>query len=205
MLRAASSWSRERPRFFPSPTKTSLSPPLGTNYPSEVMRQGVLLVVFAVAAAGFAVGSVGAPNRGISQRAIGGASLGLTRAGYVHRFGKPSFTTRFGGGMTRLVYADREVAIYLSRKGRGIAVLTSAKEYRTPAGVGPCSTIAALKKAYPGRLTVTRRAGHVVAYRLRRLLFAAPGGKVGAVMLANSAFPSSVAVNAGQCGGGEED
>jgi hypothetical protein len=169
------------------------------------MRQGVFLVVFAVVAAGFAVGSVGAPNREISQRAIGGAGLGLTGAGYVHRFGKPSFTTRFGGGMTRLVYADRKVAIYLSRKGRGIAVLTSAKEYRTAAGVGPCSTIAALKKAYPGRLTVKRRAGHVVAYRLRRLLFAAPGGKVGAVMLANSAFPSSVAVNAGQCGGGEED
>lgn len=162
-------------------------------------------MVFAVLAAGLAVGSAGAPDNRISQRAIGGAGLGLTRAGYIHRFGQPSFTTRFGHGMTRLVYANRELAIYLSRTGRGIAVLTSAKEYRTPAGVGPCSTIAALKKAYPGgRLTVKRRARHVVAYRLRRLLFAAPGGKVGAVMLANSAFPSSVAVNAGQCGGGEE-
>ncbi len=156
-------------------------------------------------AAGLAVSSAGAPGHRINQRAIGQAGLGLTRAGYIHRFGKPSITTRFGRGMTRLVYADREVAIYLSRRGRGIAVLTLAREYRTPAGIGPCSTIAALKKAYPGgRLTVKRRAHHVVAYRLRRLLFAAPGGKVGAVMLANSAFPLSVAVNAGQCGGGEE-
>jgi hypothetical protein len=169
-----------------------------------LVRQGILIVVFAVVASGLAAGSAGAPNHRISQRAIGGVGLGLTRAGYIHRFGKPSFTTRFGGGMTRLVYADRELAIYLSRRGRGIAVLTSAKEYRTLAGVGPCSTISALKKAYPGRLTVTRRARVVVAYRLRRLLFAAPSGKIGAVMLAAGAFPSSVAVNAGQCGGGEE-
>jgi hypothetical protein len=168
------------------------------------MRQGALIVGVAVVASVLAGGSAGAPNHGISQRAIGGAGLGLTRAGYIHRFGKPSFTTRFGSGMTRLAYADRELAIYLSRKGRGIAVLTSAREYRTLAGVGPCSTISALKKAYPGRLAVTKRARVVVAYRLGRLLFAAPSGKVGAVMLADAAFPSSVAVNAGQCGGGEE-
>jgi hypothetical protein len=153
---------------------------------------------------GLATVSSGASARPISQRAIGGVGLGLPRAGYVHRLGKPTFTTRFGHGMTRIVYVDRELAVYLSRRGRGVSVITSAEKYRTPTGIGPCSTIRALKKAYRGRLRPTRRGGHVVAYRLGRLLFATPSGKVTAVMLARSGFPASVAVNAGQCGGGDE-
>jgi hypothetical protein len=168
------------------------------------MHRGVLLLVMAVMAGGPAASSATTPGHRITQTAIGGAELGRSRDGYTRMFGRPSFTTRFGHGMTRLVYADRKLAIYLSPNGRGVAVLTSAKEYRTPAGVGPCSTVIALKKAYRERLTVKRRAGHIVAYRLRGLLFAAPSGKVGAVMLANSAFPASVAVDAGQCGAGEE-
>jgi len=163
-------------------------------------------MVLAIAAATAAVGaasSSGAPAHQISQRSIGSVPLGLTRAGYLHELGKATFTTRFGHGLTRLAYADRGLAIYLSRKGRGLAVLTSEDEYRTAAAVGPCSTVAALRRAYGVRLKPVRRGSRVVAYRLRRLVFAAPSGKVAAVMLSGSGFPVSVAVNAGPCGGGE--
>ena len=170
----------------------------------SVVRQAASILALCALAATLAGTLGGASDHRVTQKVIGGAKLGLPRSAYIRAFGKPSFTSRFGHGLKRMVYANRELAVYLSRRGRGIAVLTSAKEYRTHAGVGPCSKIRALKKAYRGRLVAKRRAGHIVAYRLRRLLFVAQAGQVGAVMLSNSAFPASVAVNAGQCGGGEE-
>lgn len=169
------------------------------------MRRALLPVIFAVAFGGFAAASASAPGSRITQSEIGGVRLGLARKQYVHLLGRPSFTTRFGHGVVRLAFADKKLAVYLSRSGRGVAILTSAERYRTAKGVGPCSAVPALTRAYKGRLVTTRRAGHAVAYRLNHLVFASPSGKVGAVMLAGRGFPVSVAVNAGQCGGGEED
>lgn len=162
-------------------------------------------VIFGILFAGFATASASIPPGKITQTHIGKARLGLTRAQYTHLFGRPSFATRYGQGMVRLVFANKELAVYLSSKGKGVAVLTSAEEYRTTKRVGPCSTVAALKRAYKGRLVKTMRAGRAVAYRLNRLVFAAPAGKVGAVMLAGRGFSVTEAVNAGQCGGGEEE
>jgi hypothetical protein len=170
-----------------------------------IVRQGVLVLLLATITGTLAADSAGVLDRHISQRAIGGATLGMKRSGYVYKFGKPSFTTRFGNSMTRIVFNNSEFAIYLSRKGRGVAVITSAEEYRTRARVGPCSTVSALKKAYGHRLKAKRRAGRLVGFRLGRLLFTVQSTRVGAVMLANSAFPASVAVNHGQCGSGDED
>jgi hypothetical protein len=170
-----------------------------------VVRRALLPVILAIPLAGFATASASIPPGKITQTQIGKAPLGLTRAQYTHLFGKPAYVTRYGHGMVRLVFANKELAVYLSAKGKGIAVLTSAEEYRTAKRVGPCSPVATLKRAYKGRLVKMRRAGHTVAYRLNRLVFAAPAGKVGAVMLAGRSFSVTVAVNAGQCGGGEED
>jgi hypothetical protein len=161
--------------------------------------------MLAVAFSGFATASASAPQTRITQDRIGGARLGLTRKQYAHLLGRPTFMTRYGHGLVRLVFAKQELAVYLSRSGRGVAILTSADEYRTVRRVGPCSSVSALRRAYKGRLVVKRRAGHAVAYRLDRLVFASPSGKVGAVMLAGRGFSVSVAVNAGQCGSGEED
>lgn len=169
-----------------------------------MVRRAVLPVILAVAIGGFAAVSASAPGTRITQAQIGGARLGLARTQYTRLLGRPSFTTRYGHGVVRLAFVNQKLAVYLSRSGRGIAVLTSAKRYRTAKGVGPCSALPALTRAYKGRLVTTRRAGHAVAYRLNHLVFAAPSGKVGAVMLAGRGFPVSVAVNAGQCGGGEE-
>jgi hypothetical protein len=169
------------------------------------VRTGVFVLGIAAAASAVVVGSSsGATARQINQRSIGNVPLGLTRTAYLHKLGKATFTTHFGNGLMRLAYDHRGLAIYLSQRGRGLAVITSSDDYRTRAAVGPCSTVRALKRAYGPRLKPIRRGGHVVAYRLQRLLFAAPSGKVGAVMLANSTFPASIAVNGGQCGGGEE-
>jgi len=170
-----------------------------------VVRRALLAVILVVLFAGFATASASISPGKITQTHIGKAPLGLTRAQYTHRFGKPSFVTRYSHGMVRLVFANKELAVYLSSRGKGVAVLTSAEEYRTTKHVGPCSTVTALKRAYKGRLVKTRRGGRVVAYRLNRLVFAAPGGKVGAVMLAGRGFSASEAINAGQCGGGEEE
>lgn len=170
-----------------------------------MVRRVVLPALCAIVFAGFAAASASAPGGKITQNAIGGIKLGQTRAQYVHRLGRPSFTTRYSHGLVRLFFEGKELAVYLSRKGKGVAILTSAEEYRTTRHVGPCSTLAALRHAYKGRLIKTHRAGRPVAYRLKRLVFAAPTGAVGAVMLAGRGFSVNIAVNAGQCGGGEED
>jgi hypothetical protein len=193
-----------RPRFCRSGPELDWSR-LEARLKLGVVRRALLPVILAVLFAGFATASASIPPGKITQTHIGKAPLGLTRAQYTHLFGKPAYVTRYGHGMVRLVFANKELAVYLSAKGKGIAVLTSAEEYRTAKRVGPCSTVAALRRAYKGRLVKMRRAGHIVAYRLNRLVFAAPAGKVGAVMLAGRGFSVTVAVNAGQCGGGEED
>jgi hypothetical protein len=168
------------------------------------MRLVFLPVVLAIAFGGFAAASASAPGTRITQSSIGGVKLGLTRKQYTRLLGRPSFTTRFGHSLVRLAFEHKKLAVYVSRSGRGVAVLTSEERYRTAKGVGPCSAVPALRRAYKGLVT-TRRAGHTVAYRLKNLVFASPSGKVGAVMLARRGFPVGVAVNAGQCGGGEEE
>ena len=81
------------------------------------MRTGFFVLGMAAATAAVVVGSSsGAADRQINQRSIGNVPLGLTRTGYVHRLGKATFTTRFGHGLTRLAYADRGLAIYLSAR-----------------------------------------------------------------------------------------
>jgi hypothetical protein len=163
------------------------------------------LLVLAAAVGMFAAQSSGSSSAShrIDQRAVGSAPLGLRRAAYVRRLGRVSYTTRLPGGLRRLTFGRREIDVYLSRTGRGVAILTSEEEYRTKAGVGPCSSLRSLKRAYRRRLAVKRQARSIVAYRLGRLVFAVPAHRVGVVMLASPQFPVTIAVNAGQCGVGE--
>ena len=146
-----------------------------------------------------AAGTAAAPAYQITNRDVGGVRLGATRAQYVRALGRPSYAHRLGDGLTRLAFAKRELFVYLAH-GRGVAVLTSAEEYRTAKKIGPCSTKRALVRAYGGRLQPYRRSGRVVAYRIRNLVFAVPSGRVGAVLLANRHTGAQLAVNASQCG-----
>jgi hypothetical protein len=140
----------------------------------------------------------------IGQRSIGPARLGLERRSYAQIFGRASSTTRFANRLTRLAFDNGNLVVYLSRAGRGVALLASGTEYRTAAGVTPCSRVRKLKRVYGRRLVVQRRHGHVVAYKLGRLTFVTASGKVGSIMLAKRRFPLAIAVNAAHCGDGEK-
>jgi hypothetical protein len=172
------------------------------------MRSLAALVVI-VTCAGLPV-AIGArePNRAITATSIGGASLGLTRSGYVRLLGRVSFTTRFPGGVTRLVFEQGALHVYLaSPNGRGIGILTQSKDFKTRRGVGPCSSSSTLRSVYGARLRPYRvpGMGHLVAYALGRLIFSVPGEKVGAVLLASRALPISTIVNVAPCGAGDEE
>jgi hypothetical protein len=174
------------------------------------MRSLAVLVVTVIAAGLPVAAGAREPNRIITATSIGGAPLGLTRSGYVRLLGRVSFTTRFAGGVTRLVFEQGSLHVYLaSPKGRGIGILTQSADFKTQRGVGPCSSTSTLRRVYGARLRPYRvsRLGHLdpVAYRLGQLIFSVPGEKVGAVLLASRALPISTIVNVPPCGAGEED
>jgi hypothetical protein len=80
-------------------------------------------------------------------------------------------------------------------------VTTWNRQLRADMGVGPCSTVAALKHAYAGRLAPFREGGRVVAYRLGNLIFTVEGGRrVGVVALGRGTQAVYVALNATGCG-----
>jgi hypothetical protein len=162
-----------------------------------------LTLAVTVSAAGFAATT----SHRIGPSSIAGARVGLGEAAYVGVLGQPNYTTQYAGGLTRLSFRNGKVQVYLaSPRGKGLAVLTAGDDYKTDQGIGPCSTLTALKRAY-GRKLVPIRLGRgrpVVAYRLGSLLFATPSLRIALVALATSRFPVSIAVNAPACGAGEE-
>jgi hypothetical protein len=169
----------------------------------KLVLRGVSITVLAALALGVGAVSAGTSNHRISQRAVGAATLAASKSKYRRIFGRPLSTTRFANGLTRLMFEDGELAVYLSSKGRGVAVQVSASEYKTAVRVGPCSTVPALRHAYGRRLVAQRRRGQIVAYRLKRLVFVTADQRIGSIMLAKRGFPVTIAVNAGQCGVGE--
>lgn len=86
---------------------------------------------------------------GISQTAIAGTRLGQGAAYYTHLLGPSRKSTLDGPGYPYLSFQQPEMAAYFPAKGTGAIVITTwNKHYRTSKGIGPCSTIAAMKKAY---------------------------------------------------------
>jgi hypothetical protein len=154
-------------------------------------------------------GALGAGPRLIGEDgAIGGARLGETKAEYARAFGALQFMTRLPKRVTRLTFEGGEVHVFISSAtGRGVGILISAKEYRTARGIGPCSPVASLLATYRNRLSPYRvRPGNrIAAYRMGSLMFVVTGDKVGSVVLASSRVPPSIALNAAQCGVGEEE
>jgi serine/threonine protein kinase len=86
---------------------------------------------------------------GISQTAIAGTKLGNGAAYYTHLLGPFRKSTLDGPGYPYLTFQQPEMAVYFPTEGTGAIVITTwNKHYRTSKGIGPCSTIAAMKKAY---------------------------------------------------------
>jgi hypothetical protein len=90
----------------------------------------------------------------ISQTAIDGAKLGLSAAAYKKRFGGYREAVVAGPNYPTLAFQQPELAVYFSAKNRPAIIITTWNpHYVTGKGIGPCSTLAAMKKAYGRQVT----------------------------------------------------
>jgi hypothetical protein len=155
-------------------------------------RHRLLLVVAGIAAIAAAAALVGVlatrdgspPASGaaaITPTSIAGATLGLEAEDYKALFGvgwreevlqEPNYPS--------LRYFRRGLAVYFERPGGpAVEITTSNKDFTTAAGIGPCSSIADLKRAYGNALKPVPNStidGKVYAYVVgNHLIFGANG------------------------------
>jgi hypothetical protein len=116
---------------------------------------GVALV--AVAALGASIGIVltrdtnevreGPPA--ITQTSIAGATLGHMPSYYRKLFGGSQPRELSEPGYPSLAFHGPEVAVYFPVEGQAAHIMTTwNRDYRTAAGIGPCSTVEEMKDAY---------------------------------------------------------
>jgi hypothetical protein len=130
-------------------------------------RPSVLALAAVAAFGAFAVpvalAATAAAN--ITATSIAGAKLGLGKVAYKKLLGAPvRFQAALGGDMgeggfqqpsdyTRLVFTKRKMDVYFQGGvDHAIMITTWNRSYRSAEGVGPCSTLAQVKKAYGKRL-----------------------------------------------------
>jgi hypothetical protein len=132
---------------------------------------------------------------------IAGIELGMTHAKVRAVFGKLVRADRLESGYDRLVSGTRKVEVYFRKGAKGaVAVTTWNRQLRTAEQIGPCSTVAALKRAYGKKLVPFRQGRKLVAYRLANLIFTVEGGKrIGVVALGRGDAEAYVALNAPAC------
>ncbi len=151
-------------------------------------RRFLALAILALAAAVAIVvgvlatgGSHSRPTVWITPNSIGGAKLGQKIGYYEQLLGvgwrKDVFTVT---GYPVLIHNFRKMSVYFNPSThKALEITTWNKAYKTDKGVGPCSSIAALKKAYGPALKPSKPntvKGQVYAYTVGDLIFAA-GGK----------------------------
>jgi hypothetical protein len=165
-----------------------------------VGRLAVLALSLALALA--ILGGASASTFLITQTSMGGAPLGKSRAFYRAAFPPPVFRESLEGGLDRLTFGSLSLQAYFRRSGAGaIGLLTWNRRFHTAAGIGPCSPLTALRRAYGRQLKPFRLGGRVAAYRLGRLIFTVGAtGKVGVVQLSTRALSLFTALNALRCG-----
>ena len=85
----------------------------------------------------------------ISQTAIAGMQLGQLAAFYKTRLGGYRQSTIAGPGYMMLAFQQPRVAVYFPSPGHGAIIITTwNRDYHTDKGIGPCSTVAQMLKAY---------------------------------------------------------
>lgn len=133
------------------------------------MRIPVAPVIAVMTAASFAVGAgvASAQVNVIAPTSINGVGTGKGPAAYRSAFGR-SRTDRLEGNITRLVFNGKQTEVYFSR-GRGTAIVTGNSAFRTASGVGPCSTYAELKAAFPHVTRISGTGG--IGWKAGRLWF----------------------------------
>ena len=168
------------------------------------MRKSILSGTVAAALTASALAGAAAPPA-ITSTSIAGATRGLTVAAYKRLLGGPNrlevakkgSLTGFQDpeGWTRLVFPQRKLQVYFDGRPRSVLVTTWNKEYKTAVGIGPCSTVAQLKRAYGSRIRPSKfntQHGKVYVYTMGDLLFAAADlTQVTAVGLYDSKAPDA--------------
>ena len=103
-----------------------------------------------------------APNV-IDATSINGATTDQTRAKYRAAFGTAR-TDQLEGGITRMVFDGSKTEVYLGKNKRGKVIVTGNSAYKTASGVGPCSSAADLKAAFPGLKAIPGTQGRAYKY-----------------------------------------
>jgi serine/threonine-protein kinase len=120
------------------------------------------------------------PPVSITQTSIAGAPLGLKMADYKRLLGVPWRQDVFATmGVPVLIQNNKKVSVYFNPSTHKAAEITTwNKAYTTDRGIGPCSSVAALKKAYGPELKPSPPntiKGLVFAYTVGDLIFGANG------------------------------
>jgi hypothetical protein len=138
---------------------------------------------------------------GITPNSIVGIKLGITQARATALLAKPTRLDRLEEGYLRLVSGKQKAEVYFKKGALGVVTVTTwSKVLRTDKQIGPCSSIAALMRAYGAKLKPFRQGSRIVAYRLGNLIFTAEGGsRVGVVGLGRDVASVYVALNAPEC------
>ena len=158
----------------------------------------VLVAVVVLGATSFAAAQ---PPPGITSSSIAGIRLGMTRAQATARMTRPVRFDRLEDGYRGSSRRGRRSRATSARApGASLSSRPGAAGCKTADQIGPCSTVAALKRAYGSRLVPFRQGGRIMAYRLGRLIFTVEGGKrVGVVGLGLGTQAVYVALNATEC------
>ena len=137
----------------------------------------------------------------ITQSYVAGIHLGASRAQGRALMTKPVRLDRLEDGYLRFVSPSEKLESYFRTGTKGVAVVTTwNRQLTTDEGIGPCSSVAALKRAYGGRLVPFRQGGRIVAYRLGNLIFTVEGGRrVGVVGLGRGTQAVYIALSATEC------
>jgi len=136
----------------------------------------------------------------IRPDSIAGIRLGMPKAKATSLMAKPLRHDRLEDGYERFVSPKQKVEIYFRTGTKGVAVVTTwNRTLQTDEGIGPCSTIAALKKTYRGRLKPFHQGLGTPAYRLGNLTFTRNGMRVGVIGLGRGDGASYVALNVAPC------
>src|SRR5262249_24971750 len=131
--------------------------PQASSFPSLLFSHPALvgmprvqrLLVLAAALAVAVPVALAARSATITPTSLAGVDTGLTRAADKRALGRPVVTEFLENDYSRLVFARRKVEVYFHGKaGNALVVGTWDRSARTARGVGPCSTVTALKRAY---------------------------------------------------------
>jgi hypothetical protein len=144
---------------------------------------GLLVALAAVAALGLLLVTRDDANPTppqITPASIAGATLGLTKDDYKALFGVGWREEIFEGpDYPTLRYFGRKLAIYFQpHVSPAVEITTWNNDFRTAAGIGPCSSIDDLKNAYGNALRPSPENtinGKVYAYIVGHLIFGANG------------------------------